>query len=69
MEANRVSLFSVPASGSGVTKVYVILRVFNISMEMSGDVGVKIFVDPTRLRGRGLEFEVGTWHARVTDGV
>jgi hypothetical protein len=68
METNRVPLLSVPTSGSPVTKVYVILRVFNISMEGSRDVGMKIFVDPTRLRGRGLEFEVGTWHARVTDG-
>jgi hypothetical protein len=56
MEANRASLFGVPVFGSGVTKVYVILRVFNISMEVSRDVGMKIFVDPTRLRGRALEF-------------
>jgi hypothetical protein len=53
---------NVPLFGTA-NKVYVIFRVFNLA---SRDVGMKIFADPFRLRGRSLEFEVGTWHAKVT---
>jgi len=60
MQNLAVPLFST------FNKVYVIFRVFNLA---SRDVGMKMFVDPLRLRGHGLEFEVGTWLAKVTGGV
>ncbi|KAF2875580.1 hypothetical protein BDV95DRAFT_278391 [Massariosphaeria phaeospora] len=47
-------------------RIYVILRVFNLA---SPDVDVKIFVDPLRLRGSVVDFEVGTWFGKTRDGV
>jgi hypothetical protein len=43
-------------------KVYVIMRVYDI---MSPNVGVKIFVDPLRLKGTRLVFEAEKWFVRA----
>jgi hypothetical protein len=56
---------TVPLSGN-FRKVYVILRVFNVA---SRDIALKTFVDPYRLRGQCLNFEVGTWFAKVVGDV
>ncbi|OAL53028.1 hypothetical protein IQ07DRAFT_585016 [Pyrenochaeta sp. DS3sAY3a] len=48
--------------GEAPRRVYVIMRVYELT---SGSVGVKMFVDPLRLRGRYLEFEVQQWIGKV----
>ena len=52
-------------SFGNVNKIYVIFRVFNLT---STDVGMKMFVDPSRLNNQCLNFEPGTWFATVTNG-
>jgi hypothetical protein len=40
------------------TKLYVIIRVFNVESE---DVGWEVFVDPVRLMGTDIMFEAEGW--------
>ena len=56
--------YGVPVfGGSRAEKVYVILRVFNLGR----NTDMKIFVDPYRLRGVHIDFEVGTYHCKIKD--
>jgi hypothetical protein len=41
------------------TKVYVIMRVFDL---MTSNVGMKMFVDPLRFKGSTLGFEAEQWY-------
>jgi hypothetical protein len=41
-----------------LSQVHVIMRVYDL---MTPDVKMKVYVDPMRFRGEGLEFEVGGW--------
>jgi hypothetical protein len=41
-----------------LSQVHVIMRVYDL---MTPDVKMKVYVDPIRFRGEGLEFEVGGW--------
>ena len=47
--------------GQEPTRVYVIMRVFDV---LSDEKGLEIFVDPVRLRGRYVEFEAEGWTGR-----
>ncbi|KAF2680362.1 hypothetical protein K458DRAFT_94472 [Lentithecium fluviatile CBS 122367] len=49
-----------------IDKIYVLFRVYDVA---SRGRGVKIFVDPCRLRGSCIDFEVGTWHGCVRGAV
>jgi hypothetical protein len=40
------------------TKVYVIMRVYNL---MTPNVGMKVFVDPLQFKGSKLDFEAEQW--------
>lgn len=54
----------VPIFGANrIEKVYVILRVFNLGR----NTDMRIFVDPYRLRGMHIDFEVGTYHCKIKD--
>lgn len=48
--------------GDAPRRVYVIMRVYELT---STNVGVKMFVDPLRLRGQYLDFEVQQWIGKV----
>ncbi|KAF2463270.1 uncharacterized protein BDR25DRAFT_320119 [Lindgomyces ingoldianus] len=43
-------------------KIYVLIRVFNLT---SGDIGMKIFVDPWRFRGNILQFQHDKWEVNI----
>jgi hypothetical protein len=49
-------------TGQLPTRIYVIMRVFNV---LSDDKELKIFVDPVRLEGIHVEFEVEGWTGRI----
>jgi hypothetical protein len=44
--------------GQRPRKVYVLIRVFNL---LGGNIGMRIFVDPYRLKGHILQFDTGPW--------
>ena len=45
------------------SQVYVILRVYDL---MKSNVGLKIFVDPSRFKGTRLDFETEKWYVTAT---
>ncbi|ORY18241.1 hypothetical protein BCR34DRAFT_596464 [Clohesyomyces aquaticus] len=56
MEDMAIGLFQQP------NKLYVLLRVFDL---VTPNVGLKLFVDPWKLRGSDLEFEAEQWFGRT----
>jgi hypothetical protein len=50
-------------AGQEPTRVYVIMRVFNL---LSENKGLKVFVDPVRLKETHLTFEAEGWTGRTT---
>ncbi|KAF1971993.1 hypothetical protein BU23DRAFT_469303 [Bimuria novae-zelandiae CBS 107.79] len=60
----RMENYAIPATGS-FDKVYVILRVYNLGQ----NTGMRIFVDPHRLRGSHIDFEIATYHCKTKTAV
>jgi hypothetical protein len=56
MEDMALGLFQQPS------KVYVLLQVFGVE---TPSMGMKIFVDPLRLKGSKLNFEADQWFVTV----
>ena len=52
--------YTVPDSGE-FTKVYVLLRVFNLGRATD----MRIFVDPYRLQDQFIDFEAATYHCKT----
>jgi hypothetical protein len=45
------------------SQIYVIIRVYDL---ITPEVKMKVFVDPVRFRGKGLEFEAEGWVVTAT---